>query len=256
MISKSKICLTTLSAILYLAMLGAALAASNDEIQVYDDAINQSGKSGLDLHVNYVSSGISTPSWQGDAPANHSLRLTPEYSYGLSDSLEFGAYLPLLRDANGTDYVEGAKIRLKYIPAHQGSAFFWGVNEEFGRVSNRTEEQNWHLEVRPIVGCEIEKYKISLNPILNWAISGTHNNVPEFSPAIRVAYAVNQNLVVAVEHYSSLGPLNDLLPYQQQIQQTYVVMDTELAGHPIEFGVGKGWTSASDNWTFKTILSW
>lgn len=58
----------------------AALAASNDEIQVYNDAINKPSEFGLDLHMNYVLSGQASPAWPGDAPSNHSFRLTPEFS--------------------------------------------------------------------------------------------------------------------------------------------------------------------------------
>ncbi len=35
-----------------------ANAASADEIQVYDDAINKSGELNIDVHMNYVVSGI------------------------------------------------------------------------------------------------------------------------------------------------------------------------------------------------------
>lgn len=48
-----------------------AMAASADEIQVYDEAINKVGELNVDVHVNYVSSGIDTPAYSGEIPAHH-----------------------------------------------------------------------------------------------------------------------------------------------------------------------------------------
>jgi hypothetical protein len=242
------------AAVCFLAA-GTALAASNDEIEVYDDAINRPGETGLDVHTNYVVSGVRTPAWQGDDPANHSFRVTPEFSRGLPGNFEAGAYLPLfLRDGNGTGYIEGAKARLKYLSAPADSAFFWGINGEIGRVSLRSAEQNWNLEVRPILGYRFGKIKVSVNPILDWGISGNGNNVPVFAPAARAVYALGQDLSVGLEHYAVLGKTNAILPQEQQSQVTYAVLDTEVAKHSVEFGIGKGWTGNSDPWTIKTII--
>lgn len=71
-------------------------ANTEDEIQVYNDAINAPGKFGLEIHSNYVFDGVQVPAYDGDAPSNGSLRETSEFSYGLSEKWEIGSYLPLL----------------------------------------------------------------------------------------------------------------------------------------------------------------
>lgn len=242
-------------AALCLALVPAqARAASNDEIQVYDDAINTPGQWGLDTHVNYVASGIRTPGWPGDAPAHHSFRVTPEFSYGLTSQWELGAYLPLLRTGDGTGYLEGGKVRAKYIAPSAGGAFYWGTNQELGWVSLRSAERHWNVEIRPILGYRTGPWNLTLNPIVELGLSGPGGPVADFSPAARASYAVDERLSVGVEHYAELGQFSHLAPYEQQSQATYLVMDTEAAGLAIDFGVGRGWTAASDRWTVKGII--
>ena len=245
---------TLIAAALVLLSAGAALAASNDEIQVYDDAINKPGEWGLDTHINYVRSGVTAPAWPGDAPSNHSLRVTPELSYGLSETWELGAYLPLLRVADGTNYAEGAKVRIKYIAPAGDDSFYWGVNEELGRVSLRSAEQHWNLEIRPIMGFRSGKWRFAFNPIIGIEIASPNRNNPDFSPALSANYEVAKNLSLGVEHYAGLGKLEHISPYGQQSQNTYIVVASELGGCAINFGVGRGWNASSDKWTVKAIV--
>lgn len=233
---------------------GPAFAASNDEIQVYDDAINKPGEMGLDVHMNHVVSGIKQPSWPGDAPSDHSSRITPEFSYGLNEKWEFGAYLPLLQTSGGARYIEGAKVRIKYMAPHDDDAFYWGINQELGWVSLRSAEQHWNLEIRPILGYRTGKWHFTVNPIIELEFSGPGKENPDFSPAFRASYAVTNNLNLGVEHYAGLGKLEHISPYGQQSQNTYLVADTELAGYAVNFGVGKGWNASSDRWTVKAII--
>lgn len=231
-----------------------ARGASNDEIQVYDDAINTPGQWGLDTHVNYVASGIKTPEWPGDAPSNHSFRVTPEFSYGLTSEWELGAYLPFLRTGDGMGYLEGGKVRAKYLAPSEGQAFYWGINQELGWVSLRSAEQHWNMEIRPILGYRTGHWNLTVNPIVELGLSGPGGPVADFSPAARASYALNPTLSLGVEHYAELGQIPNLEPYGQQSQVTYLVMDAEAGGLAINFGVGRGWTGASDRWTIKSII--
>jgi hypothetical protein len=244
-----------LAAALALSLCGAALAASNDEIQVYDDGINKPGEMGLDVHTNYVASGQTVPGWPGDAPSNHSFRVTPEFSYGLKGNWELGAYLPLLETQDNSTYIEGFKGRLKYLSLKEGSPYYWGLNGELGRVSLRSEPQNWNFELRPILGYHGEKWQFVFNPILDFALSGDFSRVPGFAPAVRVVYSIREDFDIGLEHYAELGKMNNISPRAEQGQNTYAVLDTKVAGHELNFGVGKGWNAASDKWTVKAIVN-
>jgi hypothetical protein len=229
-------------------------AASNDEIQVYDDAINKPGEQGLDWHMNHVINGLKAPQWPGDAPSNGSTRLTPEYSYGMSATWEFGAYLPLLMTQDGTQYVEGAKVRLKYIaPSDENESCYWGINQELGRVSRRSSDQYWGLEIRPIWGCRSGRWHFTVNPILDFSGDHLHLGRPDFVPAWRLSYRLKQDTSLGLEHYSDFGQIDAGSPYRQYPQNTYVVVDTRAGGIFVHFGVGKGWNASSDKWTVKAI---
>ena len=128
-----------------------AVAASADEIQVYDEAINKVGELNVDIHMNYIGSGINTPDYDGEIPAHHNFRMTPEFAYGFSNNLEGGLYIPVLRDAAGNWYSELARVRLKYIGDNREQGFYWGINFELGPSTIRTSEQRWNLETRVIV---------------------------------------------------------------------------------------------------------
>src|SRR6185369_7607057 len=69
------------------------VAAAPEEIQVYIDDLSKPGGTGMDVHNNYVVSGSGTPDYPGALPPRHVYRLTPEFYYGLTDSLELGLYL-------------------------------------------------------------------------------------------------------------------------------------------------------------------
>lgn len=83
-----------LGALLSLAA-SSARADLQDEIQVYDDSINAPSEPGLELHLNTTPHGRRLPAYAGEVVPDHGWRLTPELSYGLSQSLEVGLYLPL-----------------------------------------------------------------------------------------------------------------------------------------------------------------
>ena len=56
--------------------------------------------------------------------------------------------------------------------------------------------------------------------------------------------------------YADLGPLHDFAPRDEQSQKLYAVMDRSTASFDIDFGIGHGFTEASNDWTAKYILSW
>ena len=124
---------------LALAMITSSdvMAASADEIQVYDEAINKVGELNVDIHMNYVGSGAKTPSYIGEIPSNHNARVTPEFGYGMTNNLEAGLYVPFIRAANGNGYLEGLKIRLI-----SGNSHTPGFSPAF-KISHKTTERTW-----------------------------------------------------------------------------------------------------------------
>lgn len=66
--------------VLAMAASAKVMAASSDEIQVYDEAINTVGELNVDIHMNYVGSGARDPSYVGEIPSYHNARVTPDFT--------------------------------------------------------------------------------------------------------------------------------------------------------------------------------
>jgi hypothetical protein len=244
-----KSCLTTTM----LCVAGLAHAAG-DEIQVYGSDINKPGESGLELHVNFVADGDKAPQAPGMKPVHNMLRVTPEFSWGITERLELGAYIPMIKAVGDAATVEGVKGRVKYLVASDTKPFYWGVNFELGRVSLRTETSHWNAELRPILGYTHKQWEFSFNPILGWALSDGASRVPEFEPAFKAAYRLDNGLSVGTEHYMAFGPANHFLPWSEREQSTFVVVDGKIGNTEVNFGIGRGWRASADKWVIKAIL--
>src|SRR5450759_228030 len=94
-----------------LALMSAACMAAPEEIQVYLDDVTQPGRFGTDLHNNFVISGSSTADYGGAIAPRHVYRFTPEFYYGVSDTLELGLYLLTTTSPGLITRYEGEKLR-------------------------------------------------------------------------------------------------------------------------------------------------
>jgi hypothetical protein len=228
------------------------LASTDDEIQVYNNAINAPGQFGLEIHSNYVIEGTRIPAYTGDAPSQGSFRETSEFSYGLSDTWEIGAYLPLLSQGDITR-LEGGKLRVKFLQ-QENNGLYYGFNTEVGHTTKRTGEQPWNQELRPIIGYHGEDWRVAFNPVLSWSLVGRDAFLPSFGPMFKVGRVVADNVVLGVEHFSDFGMVHNISAFKNQGQNTYLVLDTTVANVNVNFGAGYGWTQDSDDWTVKMIL--
>lgn len=235
----------------------AAQAALPDEIQVYDDSINKPGERGLELHLNTTPGGRTAPDYAGEIPPAHALRVTPEFSWGLTETLEAGLYLPALMDRDNRFYVAGAKLRMKWIPrrAPEAGGFFWGANLELSHVGQRFEASRNAIELRPIFGYRDAAWLVATNPVLGYDLSpGYRRGGFDFSPSLKVARTVTQGIALGIETYSELGKLADFSPRSEQQHTLYAAIDVDRAPWVFNFGVGRGLNPATDRWTLKAIF--
>jgi hypothetical protein len=237
---------------------GRAAAALPDEIQVYDDAIEKAGAFGIELHLNTTPHGRKTPDYPGEILPNRGWRVTPEFSYGLTETLEAGFYLPFLRDESGTSYFAGPKLRLKWLPQRapeNGAGWFYGLNVEVSRVGQRFEQSRNGIELRPILGYRNRDWLVVTNPALGYDLSpGYRGGGPDFSPSLKVTRSLAAGLSGGLEYYTELGKLANLLPGAEQAQTLYLVMDVDRAPWVFNIGIGRGLTDATDRWTLKAIF--
>lgn len=238
------------------AALSPALLAQTDEIQVYDGAIAEPGVVNLTWHNNFTPDGQTAPAFPGGLIPDKSFNGVTEWAYGVTDWLEAGLYLPLYsisKDRGAT--LNGAKLRLLFASPHAADrTFFYAANFEFSFNEQHWDPRRYTSEIRPIIGLHLHPWDIIVNPILDNSYLGGFKSL-DFAPCARIAYNLNPKWAVAVEEYSDVGHLNDILPTNQETHEIWGVFDHPTKWADIEAGVGFGVTSASDAVTLKLMLS-
>lgn len=244
-----------LGGILILGLMAAApCQAASEEIQVYMDDMSAPGQFGLDVHNNYVVSGADTPSYAGEAAPRHMYRLTPEFYYGISQTVELGLYLLTTLDAQNNVHLDGSKVRIKYVAPHDpAQGFFWGMNLEVGRSSLRVAEMPWNAELKGILGYRSGPWTLALNPNLDSSLSGGGGPVV-VSLDGKVAYSITEKTQVGFETYNEFGPLRQLQSLNKNSKTLYAVIDQEVGTLDVNGGLGHGLTSDADRWVIKVIV--
>lgn len=236
----------------------SAHAALPDEIQVYLDDLTEPGHYGLELHVNTTPVGVTTPTYPGEVVAAQGIRVTPEFSYGLTSDLDAGAYLPLVHESNGDFRAPAFKLRLKWVPIkqpEQGPGVFAGLNGELSQVQERFEFDRRGLELRPILGWRNATWLLVTNPVVDFALEGPQrHSAPAFDPNFKVARTVAPGIATGIEYYTELGTLSDIVPLNQEKHTLYWAIDIDRPPWNINFGIGRGLTPVTDPWTVKMII--
>ena len=235
-----------------------ARAELQDEIQVYDDVINAPGEVGLELHANTTLRGREGDVRPPGVPGLHALRLTPEFSLGWTRTLELGAYLPTVTDADGPR-VAGIKLRLKYLPlqTEDGVGGFAGVNIELSRLGRRYTEVRSTAEARFIAGYRTREWLFAVNPTLGVGLSdGQRGRSPDVHLGTKLARSLSADWTVGVEHYAGLGTVGQLSSGSAQDKQLFVVLDRTAKRWGFNLGLGRGLSPASERWMLKSIVEW
>jgi hypothetical protein len=228
--------------------------AQTDEIQVYDATINEPGKFNIVLHNNYTPSGRNEPDFPGGVTPNHALNGVPEWAYGVTDWLELGLYLPLYTVTHeGRFQLNGTKLRALFVVPHaKEQTVFYGINFELSGNARHWERTRQSGEVRPIVGTHLGAWDFIINPIFDTSFTGLHRL--DFAPAERVAYNFSETWTGAIEHYADYGIVSHFEPARRQQQTGFLVVDYNGQANGVEFGIGHGFTQASDSLILKLML--
>jgi hypothetical protein len=234
--------------------IGAA-QAQTDEIQVYDASIVAPGGFSVTDHNNYTPSGRKLPDYPGAIMPDHALNGVVETAYGAAEWLELGLYLPLYSLTNdGRALFNGAKLRALFVlPDARARTFFYGVNFEFSMNARHWEATRNSGEIRPIIGWHWGAVDLILNPIIDTSFNGLH--ALDFAPAERVAYNLSPTWAAAVEHYADFGQISRFDAVERQNQTLFAVADYNIDSTSLEFGIGHGFTAASDRMVLKLIVT-
>ncbi len=253
---------TAMPLLLATATLGlwSAPARAGDpfEIQVYDGTADAPGVPGLELHLNDWATG-SRQSTPPEAPLHGQFHATLEPSLGITPFWELGLYLEgaVRTDIGAVDFA-GAKLRSKFVtPETFDLHWRLGVNLELSSLSTTYDRSGWGSEIRPIVAWHDDDWLFALNPIIEQALAAPEaSSGPVLSPALKVARTVGP-VALGFEYYATLGPLAGPLPWAQQWQQVFEVVDLVSVQHfELELGVGEGLTQATDGLVVKAIIGY
>jgi len=236
-------------------VLPAVARAQTDEIQVYDAEIAEPGSFEGTLHNNYAPNGLKQPSFPGAIISNHSWNGTLETAYGVTPWWELGVYLPVYSFTPQGAQFDGGKLRTLFVvPDAAKQTFFYGVNFELSFNNKHWEDHSPSVEMRPILGLHLGKWDLIANPIFDSGFNGVSNI--QFNPSERVAYNINEDYAVAVEHYAGYGPVSAPTPLSRSYQELFADGDYKIdESNSVEFGAGFGLTTSSDRVLLKLIIN-
>jgi len=236
-----------------------AHAVLPDEIQVYTDEVAAPRSFGVELHVNTTPQGRRTPDFPAEVTPDNGLRVTPEFSYGLTKNMDAGFYLPLTYDDDGRVLFGGPKLRLKWVPLRPpegGAGGFAGLNGEYSWLNRNFEPETRRFELRPILGWRDPDWLVAFNPVLDWALNGPEKSGrPDFNPSLKAARTVAEGVALGFEYYAGLGPFGRPAPAGERQHTLFFALDWERGPVPMQLGVGRGLNDATDKWTLKAIFS-
>ena len=252
--------LAAVAALALLAPAGPAMAVVQDEIQVYTDDINKPGEFGLELHVNTTPRGTNRADYPGELTTHRGLRITPEFSYGISKDVDVGLYLPLSLN-NGNWSIGGYKLRAKWLPVRGDEAnggFFAGANVEISNIESKFESSRYNGELRFMLGHRSHDWLFAVNPTLGWALSPSQQTPVPQNPRVRVGYKVSRTVLEGIaagfEYYNEKGRWGSFNPGGEQSKMVFLTLDVEHGPLPFNIGIGRGLNSNSDKLTIKAIF--
>ncbi|HVM89848.1 MAG TPA: hypothetical protein VMT76_16800 [Puia sp.] len=236
----------------------SAFSQDNYEIQVYGSQTVAKNSTMLELHSNYTFDGQKQVE-NGVLPTNHVLHETIEITHGWNDFFETGFYFfNTIGNDHRTTYV-GSHIRPRVmVPAKWNWPVGASLSVEFGYQKFEYSEDDWSLEIRPIIDKQIGNLYLSLNPTFDKSFHGLNKNEGYvFSPNIKAAYNVTKIIAAGFEYYGGIGPLNNIPSSNNQQHQLFLAIDLDWSPD-WEFNCGYGWgfTPSTDNGIFKVILGY
>jgi len=247
---------TIIAATVLLLLARQSQAQQGYEFEVYNTSISAPGAGELELHSNFVPSGSQLFD-DADGRATHrAFRSAIEVSTGLTSWLEGSVYaIGYARNGAGVQYV-GNRARLTaVVPRAWNLPFDLGVSQELGYARPGFSENRWAYEITPILGRELRRVSLVLNPAFERGIGNNSEGEWEFEPRAELGYALGPDESIGLEYYSILGPVEGFDARNHQRHQLFATGRTELpSGLEASLGIGRGLTGNSDRWVISTRL--
>jgi len=182
---------------------------------------------------------------------NHGTRITPEFSYGLSRDFEAGLYLPLVqRDGDGDWHLVGAKPGSSGYRSSSARTASAGTRRQRRTLARRQALLGLALADRASadIGYKAREWHFAFNPIWTGPVRWPAELGADVRAERQARQGVWKGISLGGEYYSDMGKIGHVLPWNQQDNRIYGVIDFDMAPVVFNFGVGRGITDAADKW--------
>ena len=244
--------------ILSLFIFSFGIASAQDyEIQVYGSDILKNILM-TEVHSNYTFGGIKEKE-NGILPTHHMLHETLELTYGFTDCWEIGFYLFNAVGSGNFSSVVGSHLSSKIVaPAKWHLPFGLGLSAETGTMKMEYVEDDWGLEIRPIIDKKINEFYLSFNPVLEKSLHGAGQYQGfTFSPNVKISFGVAKKTEFGIEYYGGIAPYNDYLKINDQQHLLFVTTDIDWwEKWEINVGYGFALTKSTPDAILKTIIGY
>ena len=235
-----------------------ALSQENYEIQVYASKTVSPKTTMVELHSNFTFGGSTFPG-NGVQPTHHLTHETVEITHGFNNNFEIGCYFFNAIGSQGRTAYVGSHIRPRVrVPEKWHWPVGVSLSLEGGYQKREFNEDDWTLEIRPIIDKFLGRFYVSLNPTFEKSFHGLNRNEGYiFSPNIKASYNATKVVALGFEYYGAVGGIFKFVPIDEQQHQVFVAVDLNVSPDwEINFGYGLGFTKATDNQIAKLILGY
>jgi hypothetical protein len=232
------------------------------EFEVYPSQTEGKGVLELESLNTFVPTGHTegdSGTSSGDFPSEHMYRTALELTYGLTNKIEFAAYLNLAHPNSDTFQYAGSKFRLRGSLFEQGQLpvdLGWYIELEWHKTP-QFDGSELEFEFKPIIEKDFGHFEIDLNPKFEKAIfvGPDKNKGVEFGYSAGLYYNYRRWLSPGLEFYGGIGLIDDTDPLHEQQHYIFPVIRGEFPGG-IEYslGPGIGLTRGSDQVIMKLNL--
>jgi hypothetical protein len=224
------------------------------EFEVYPPQTEGKGVLELESLNGFVPNGHTqgdSGTSSGDFASDKMYRTALELTYGLTEKVEFAAYLNLAHPNGESFQYAGSKFRLRGSLFEKGELpvdLGWYVELEWNKTP-QFDGSELELELKPIIAKDFGNFEIDLNPKFVKAVfvGPDKNKGFEFGYINGIYYNYRRWLSPGLEFYGGIGFIDDSDPLEEQQHYIFpVIRGKVLDGIYYNFGPGIGLTRGSD----------
>ncbi|MBS3818925.1 hypothetical protein KGY73_05420 [bacterium] len=246
--------------ILLILLVGMIFSYSEAQFyKVYGYETPERGETELVYWTSYIAQSDLSYSFFGKALDreglwSHSLEL----EYGLTDRLTLAAYLDFESPSGeNLHYVQTRAVFFRYMFAQKGEFFFDPAVYAEYYFPRKGYEDHEELEIRLILEKDLGNFRVDINPIFEKVTSGAEvEEGLEFNYAVGLYYRKFHSIQPGIEFHGMMGEMVDFKSTERQQHVLFPTVDMRFGEFHWHLGAGKGLTAKTDQWIFKSIISY